>query len=108
MTYSRIGGIAFVMVVDGFASMGEEYSVPVARSLLQAFDCEVLFGNRVRMLLFICAIEGVDLLTQHRTLEGAAGLALFFQGPTSWKLGVIEQELLGLLITQTRLAVILA
>src|SRR5215212_8284260 len=77
MTDARIYRVALVVVVDGFAGMGEEHRMAVPGLRLQAPDGEVLLGDGVGMLLLVRAVQSVDLLAQHRAFQGAAGFALF-------------------------------
>ena len=89
---ARVRRVALVVVGDGLAGVREEHRVPVAVAGLHAPNREVLLGDGVGMLLFRCAVEGIDLLSQHRAFQGAAGFSLFFQCQAGWKYGIGKQQ----------------
>ena len=109
MLDARIGRVALVVVVDRFARMSEEHGMAIVRPRLQALDREVLFGDGVGVIaVFGRAIQGIDLLPQHRALQGTAGFALLFERQARRQHGIREQQRSGLGVGQPRLAEILA
>ena len=116
MLDARVGRVALVVVADRLAGMGEEDGVAVGAPGLQGADAEVLLGDGVG-----CAgaldlvgsgsgpgIIGIDLLAQHRALEGAAGFAFFFQGQAGGKTVSRQQQGSGFGVGQAGLAEVLA
>ena len=51
--HSRVLGLAFVVVTDGLAGMGEKHTMAVIAARLQVADGEILFGDGVRMLRLV-------------------------------------------------------
>ena len=96
-----VGRVALVVVADRLARVGEEDGVAVGAPGLQGADREVLFGDGVGCAGALdllgrgagpISVVGIDLLAQHRALEGAASFALFFQGQAGREDGVLQQQ----------------
>ncbi len=96
--------------------MGEEDGVAVGAPGLQGADGEVLLGDGVGRAGALdllgrgarSGVIGIDLLAQHRALEGAAGFALLFQGQAGGKHRVRQQQGSGFGVGQAGLAEVLA
>ncbi len=68
-------GVALVVAVDRLGRMRQEHRMlPVDAPCLQQLDREAVLGDGVRVLLTHTAVQGVDLLAQHRPGQGAVGL----------------------------------
>ena len=98
---ARIGRVALIVVTDCLAGVDEEDGMPVGATGLQGADAEVLLGDGVGRegAPDLCGrgagmlgVVGIDLLPQHRALEGAAGLTLLFQRQAGRDDGVIQQQ----------------
>jgi hypothetical protein len=113
---ARVGGVPLVVVADRLVRMGEEDGVPVSASRLHGADGEVLLGDGVghagALDLFrhgaLYGIVGVDLLAQHRALEGAAGFSLFLYGESAREHRVRQQQGSGFGVGEAGLAEVFA
>lgn len=74
MADARVAGIALIVITERFAGMGEENRMAIRAPRLQQPNREVLFGNRVRVLRLLGAVQSIDFLAQHRALQRAAGV----------------------------------
>ena len=73
---ARVNRVALVVIGERLAGVGEEHRVAVVALGLQRLDGEVLLDDGVGMIRLVRAVEGIDLLAEHGTLEAATGLAL--------------------------------
>src|ERR1039458_1402903 len=95
----------------GCAWMRKEDGVQVTSSPLKSRDGRIALGDRVGPPRLLLAIEPVNFLAKHGTLERSAGLTGFFGGQVVGKNGVIKQhccQRIGLArcIRRRRLAVV--
>src|SRR5712671_2900863 len=68
---------ALIVEVDLLAWMGEEDGMPAAVPRLEQLNGVASFRNRIRAILSVRTIEGVDFLPQDRTLECAESFRRF-------------------------------
>ena len=73
----RIGRIALVVVGDRLTRVRQEHRVPISAAGLLKPDAEVLLGDGIGMWFLCRAVKRIDILSQHRPFEGAAGFPLF-------------------------------
>ena len=71
-------------------------------------DREVLLGDGVGVRRAVGAVEGVDLLAEHRPLQRPAGLALLVRGQTVGQNRVLEQQGARVVVAGAGFAVVLA
>src|SRR5258708_38661463 len=76
MSYPRIGGVTFVMMIDGLTRMSEKDGVAVGRLWLKTFHSVVPLGNAIGKPRLVSTIVGVNLLSENTSLERSDRLAL--------------------------------
>ena len=111
MLDTGIRGVTFIVVVENFTWVREEYRVAIVCLWLQAADGEVLFDNGIGVTIGILGgarpFQGIDFLPQHGTPSVPGRLPAPPQASDGRQYRILEQQLFGFRVFQAGLAIIL-
>ncbi len=75
MADARIGGVAFIVIVERFRGVYEKDGVPVRPHRLQTDQAIGALRDAVRCQGLVAVILGIDFLAQDAAFQGAGSLA---------------------------------